>query len=45
MKVKRTTSIETAQHFDKKAESMVRQLMKDDVIKEAKKESPFSVVA
>ena len=40
-KVKRRTCIETPLHFNKEAEHMIRQLFKDDVIKEAKAESPF----
>ena len=40
-KVKRSTYIETPLHFNKEAEHMIRQLLKDDVIKEAKAESPF----
>ena len=40
-KVKRSTCIETPLHFDKEAERMIRQLLKDDIIEEAKTESPF----
>ena len=40
-KVKRSTSIETPLHFNKEAERMIRQLVKEDIIKEAKKECPF----
>ena len=39
--MKRSTCIETPLHFDKEAERMIRQLLKDDVIEEAKAESPF----
>ena len=40
-KVKRSTCIKTPLHFDKEAERMIRQLLKDDVIEEAKAKSPF----
>ena len=40
-KVKRSTSIETPLHFDKEAERMIWQLIKEDIINEAKKESQF----
>merc|ERR1711954_575669 len=33
-KVKRSTCIETPLHFDKEAERMIRQLLKDDIIEE-----------
>ena len=40
-KVKRSTCIETHLHFHKEAERMILQLVKEDIIEEAKKESQF----